>query len=812
MEKQVVKDLYMPTILEKKWQRIWSENDVYHPDLAASKKPFYNLMMFPYPSAEGLHVGNMYAFTGTDIYGRFKRMQGYDVFEPIGLDGFGIHSENYAIKVGRTPQQHSEISQENFYRQLRMIGNGFDWERKLETYNPDYYKWTQWLFIQLFKAGLAYRKKAPVNYCPSCKTVLADEQVEDGKCERCGTVVEKRNLAQWFFKITEYADELLQNIDDLDWAEKVKIAQKNWIGKSDGARLTFSLDGSTESIEIFTTRPDTIFGATFLVVAPEHELVSHINNEEINLYQQHSITKPEQERVAEGKEKTGVFSGLYAINPATNQKIPIWIADYVLMGYGTGAIMAVPAHDERDHEFATKYKLPIVEVVSNKKEQQHRVNSSKNGTLINSGELTGLSLSSDKEQILNWIESQGFGKPEVTYHLRDWLISRQRYWGPPIPMLYCDKCDWQPIPEKDLPVLLPELDDWKPTGDGKGPLAKLTEWVTTTCPNCNGKATRETDVSDSFLDSSWYFFRYTSTQSSDKPFDEDIVKKWLPVNMYIGGAEHSVLHLLYARFITHVLHKKGMISFTEPFTRFYAHGLLIKEGAKMSKSKGNIIVPDEYINKFGADTLRCYLMFLGPFSQGGDFYDSGIEGMHKFLKRIYRLASDYIQKGDFTTSISNSQRSMIHKTIRRVTQGLEDLRYNTALAALMEYYNFLVQEECLTKEALETFLLLLAPFAPHMTEELWQRMKSPAKHFESIHKTLFPTYDEKFLIESSVTIAIQVNGKLRATVTVSTEQSGDKEYIITQAQLDETIKSHLAQKIIKQVIYIQGRVLNFVVG
>lgn len=811
MKEEKIRDVYLPKVIESKWQHMWARNKVYHPDLVSAKKPFYNLMMFPYPSAEGLHVGNMYAFCGADIYGRFKRMQGNDVFEPVGLDGFGIHSENFAIKVGRTPQQHSEISQENFYRQLHMIGNGFDWERKLETYDPGYYRWTQWLFIQLFKAGLAYRKKAPVNYCPSCKTVLADEQVEDGKCERCGSVVEKRNLEQWFFKITDYAEKLLNNIDSLDWSEKVKIAQKNWIGKSHGARIHFSIEHSDDMIEVFTTRPDTIFGATFLVVAPEHAVVSSLTSSEIKIYQQQAKNKSQQERLTEGKEKTGVFSGKYAINPATNKRIPIWIADYVLMDYGTGAIMAVPAHDKRDAEFATKYHLSKVSVIEGSASISESDPIIKDGVLTNSGELTGLHMPEDQEKVLSWVESKKIGKREVTYHLRDWLISRQRYWGPPIPMIYCTTCDWQPVPEAQLPVVLPELDDWKPTGDAKGPLAKLTDWVNTTCPNCGGHATRETDVSDSFLDSSWYFFRYTSTDLSDKPFDPALVKKWLPVNMYIGGAEHSVLHLLYARFITQVLHDTGMIDFEEPFTRFYAHGLLIKEGAKMSKSKGNIIVPDEYIAKFGADTLRCYLMFLGPFSQGGDFYDSGIEGMYKFLRRVYRLVADTLEKGDLDHELSMSGKAMMHKTIKRVTQGLEDLKYNTSIATLMEYYNYLMQQDATTYHDIETFLLLLAPFAPHMTEELWQRMKLPAKKFISIHTVPWPGYDEAFLVQDSVTIAVQVNGKMRAAIVLSSDKVPDQGFIEAQAYLDERIKNYLDRQTVKKIIYVPGKIINFVI-
>src|SRR5258708_77414 len=675
---------YTPQDIEKKWQDRWEKEGTYKVNLDAAKKPFYNLMMFPYPSAEGLHVGNVYAFTGADIYGRFTRMKGFDVFEPIGLDGFGIHSENYALKVNKNPRKLAKISEENFYRQLHLIGNTFDWDRTVETYDPDYYKWTQWIFIQLFKKGLAYRKKSPVNFCPKDLTVLADEQVINGACERCGTIVEKRDLEQWFFRITDYAQRLLDNLEGLNWSEKVKI----------------------------------------------------------------------------NKEKSGVFTGFYVKNPVTNKNIPVWIADYVLMEYGTGAIMAVPVEDERDREFAKAHKIEIAP--------------------------TSLKVSPK-------------GQKTVNYHLRDWLISRQRYWGPPIPMINCSKCGWQPVLEKDLPVLLPDVSDWKPKGTGKSPLASIESFVNTTCPKFWCSAKRETDVSDTFLDSAWYFFRYTSTEEKKSPWIESRIKKWLPVHMYIGGAEHSVLHLLYSRFVTMVFKDMGLVDFEEPFARFYAHGLLIKEGAKMSKNKGNVIVPDEYIKKYGADTLRTYLMFLGPYNQGGDFYDSGIEGIFKFLNRVYKLLSEV----KLEEQKSKNSLQMMHKTVKRVTEDMENLRFNTAIAKLMEWYNFLAKQTSISKEEVLTFLKLLAPFAPHMTEEL-----NSSYSKDSIHLSSWPKFEAELLKEDIATIVVQVNGKFRDSIAVDSSKIADQKLVEGLARKGRA-RNYI--KDIKKIIYVPGKILNFVV-
>jgi len=812
--------------IEKKWQKLWCKTGLYEPDLNKAKNPFYNLMMFPYPSAEGLHVGNMYAFTGSDIYGRYKRMQGYDVFEPIGLDGFGIHSENYALKIGKHPADQAKISEKNFYRQLKEIGNGFAWREKLETYDPRYYRWTQWLFIQMFKHGLAYRKKQAVNWCPSCKTVLADEQVIAGKCERCGKEVVKKELEQWFFRITKYAEKLLDNLDNLpnrqagiDWSERVKIAQRNWIGKSEGALLKFPISNSRFSINIFTTRPDTLFGVTYMVLAAEHELIEALvdkieNIQEVKKYVEKIKNLAEAERIAKGKEKTGVeLKGIKAVNPATGKEIPVWIADYVLTGYGTSAIMAVPAHDQRDFDFAKKYNLPIKMVICpNYPEPKCPVLDKAyeaEGHLVDSGKFTGMTVEEAKKAITKFVG----GELRVQYRLRDWLISRQRYWGPPIPMIYCPACakatpgkensGWVPAPEKDLPIELPKIKDFRPTGTGKSPLASAKSFYETKCPNCGGQAKRETDVSDTFFDSVWYYLRYPSlgSRTADKaPWDKEITKKWLPVNMYIGGAEHAVLHLLYSRFIAMALHDMGFVDFEEPFTVFRAHGLLISEGAKMSKSKGNIVNPDEYIKNFGADTLRMYLMFLAPFEMGGDFRDQAIMGVARFLERVWRFCS---KKQKVASKMANSKNlAVLHQTIKKITEDIEKLHYNTAISALMILLNVL--EKGANDEDKKTFLKLLAPFAPHISEELWHQMGGK----NSIHKENWPEYDSKLIKEENFELLIQINGKLRNKVVVrrGVGQAEVEKLVLAQEKVKKWIGTNKVQKI----IFVPDRLINII--
>lgn len=827
-----MKQDYHPNDFEKKWQKVWEKKRVYQPDLKesskrfgkAQRKPFYNLMMFPYPSAEGLHVGNMYAFTGADIYGRYKRMQGNDVFEPIGLDGFGIHSENYAIKVGKHPLVQAKISAKNFYRQLHAIGNGFAWENTLETYDPDYYKWTQWIFVQLFKKGLAYRKKSEVNFCPSCKTVLSDEQVIEGRCERCKTIVEKREMEQWFFKITAYAEKLLQNTyaESFKWSEKVKIGQRNWIGKKEGINITYKIKDSADTVTVFTTAPVN-FGATFIVVAPEHQLIQKIakKDKKINEYVNKSLKKKDIDRIAEGKEKTGVFTGLYAINHVNNKEIPIWVTDFVLTNVGTGAVQGCPGHDKRDFEFAKKFDLPIVRVVVGEdgylgpiKQMDQVVEHGKKGNFVNSDFLNGLDFETGLQKTMDYFEEKGWGKRVTTYKLRDWCISRQRYWGAPIPMIHCDKCNWNPVPEDELPVLLPPLSDWKPEGTGKGPLAKIKSFVETKCPNCGGKADRETDVCDTFLDSSWYHLRYSSVDDKINPWHPEITKKWLPVNQYIGGAEHTVLHLLYARFIAMVFKDMGYLEFDEPYTRFYAHGLIIAEGAKMSKSRGNVIVPDIYISKYGADTLRAYLMFLGPFDQGGDFRDTGIQGMYRFLNRVWRLVNnENIHNSKFMIHDSGLFRFM-HKTIKEVTEDIGNLRYNTAIAHIMEYVHEIqsekIENNVIDKKIIETLLLLFAPFAPHMTEELWQNNQKTDK-YSSIHLQKWPSYDPEYLVSDEITIVVQVNGKVRETLIVSLANAKQKDQIELTAKKSVKVKPYLDGKNIIKAVFVPGKLINFVV-
>jgi leucyl-tRNA synthetase len=821
--------------IEAKWQERWLTSNLNVAPIEKSSKPFYNLMMFPYPSAEGLHVGNMYAFTGSDVYGRFKRMQGYDVFEPIGLDGFGIHSENYALKIGRHPVDHASITQTNFYNQLKKIGAMFDWNRTVETYDPNYYRWTQWLFVQMFRHGLAYRKKAEVNFCPSCKTVLADEQVIDGKCERCGNIVEKRSLEQWFFRITAYAEKLLENSFSLDWSDKVKVAQKNWIGKKEGIEITYQVvdQNGAEAGEIvcFTTRPDTNFGATFVVIAPEHPFITQakrvIKSEQADVISQYcNATKvaSKEDREAVGRKKTGVNTGLFCVNPLNGQKMPLYISDFVLMGFGTGAVVGVPGHDMRDFEFAQAMKLPIVRVVEGIDGDTSPITKSEqvqedHGVMMNSGFLDGMEISTAIEKMMDHLEEKGWGKRVTTYHLRDWLISRQRYWGPPIPMIHCDAClsqgkgerqdmpGWYCQPEDHLPVVLPRIDDYRPGDDGIAPLAKHHEFYETTCPGCGGKAVRETDVSDTFLDSSWYFLRYPSvgaSTASSQAFDKHITKKWLPVDMYTGGAEHSVLHLMYSRFVTMALHDWGYIEFDEPFKKFYAHGLVIKDGAKMSKSKGNVVNPDEYIKLYGADALRLYLMFMGPYDQGGDFRDSAMEGMSRWVGRIWRLVQKSATGNPRSSEIIVSS---LQKLIKKVTDDMEKRRYNTSIASMMEFTNLIADGNTISQQDLKKLVCLVAPFAPHVAEELWAQLGGTT----SIHCEPWPAFDETVIKNDTVIIAVQVNGKLRDTLTVVSQDGSNQQAVERLARASANVERYVSGFTVKKVIFVPGKLLNFVV-
>ena len=804
---------YEHRAIERRWQATWDQTKIYQADLRGAARPYYTLMMFPYPSAEGLHVGNLFAFVGADIHGRFTAMSGRDVFEPIGFDAFGIHSENYAIKRGINPSVLTARNVERFREtQLKISGNRYDWRHEVDTSDPAYYKWTQWIFVQLFKAGLAERKRAAVNWCPSCKTVLADEQVIDGRCERCDTPVEQRDLEQWFFKITSYAQRLLDNLDRIDWSEVVKTAQRNWIGRSEGLRFRLPVEGQPDvQIPVFTTRPDTIFGVTYVVLAPEHPLVARVTTADrraaVERYREQARRVSELERVSGARGKSGEFTGAYAVNPVSGERVPIWVADYVLMSYGTGAIMAVPAHDERDFAFARAFGLPVRQVVVPAGQATAggppEAAYPEPGVVVDSGPFSGAPSAEAARNIVAWFEARGLGERTVQYRLRDWLISRQRYWGPPIPIVYCDACGTVPVPEDQLPVLLPDAENWQPTGTGSSPLASIPSFVDTTCPTCGGPARRETDVSDNFLDSAWYFLRYPSTEFDDRPFDPELTAKWLPVDMYIGGREHAVLHLMYSRFVAMALHDLGYLPFDEPFARFRAHGTITKGGAKISKSRGNVINPDEYIERWGADTFRMYLMFMGPYDQGGDFSDRGIAGVRRFLNRVWELVTAQADRLDGAAA-PPEERRRLHRTIHAVTEDIRELRYNTAIAALMEYANAIGRRERLHAEEVEGLLLLLAPFAPHMTEELWARIGRPY----SIHQQSWPAADPALLARAVEVVAVQVDGRTRATIELPS--GADQDEAVAAARQVEAVRRYLDGAAIARVVYVPGRVLNLV--
>src|SRR5437764_569838 len=801
---------YDPQVVEAGWQARWDEQHANEPDLDQPRRPFYNLMMFPYPSAEGLHVGNMFAFTGADIYGRFKRLHGYDVLEPIGFDAFGIHSENYALSVGTHPAKLIPQNIETFRRQLRRFGGMFDWRHELSTTDPRYYKWTQWIFLQLFKAGIAFRKKAAVNWCPKDMSVVANEQVINGFCERHpDTKVEQRFLEQWFFKITRYAERLLENLDQLDWSDSTRTLQRNWIGRSEGAELIFESPAGAR-IPVFTTRPDTVFGATYLVLAPEHPLVEQLTADEqrrqVNAYRREVQGKDLVSRRVGDRTKTGVFLGSYARNPATGEAIPIWIADYVLMEYGTGAIMAVPAHDTRDFEFATQFKLPIREVVrTSGAEPLPRV--SEDGVLVNSQQFDGRPCRQAKGAIVAWLQERKLATPEVQYRLHDWCISRQRYWGPPIPIIYCDRCGPVAVPERDLPVELPFIQDFRPDASGVSPLARHKEWYFVKCPQCGSQGRRETDVSDTFLDSAWYFLRYPSTEFDDRPWDPARTTTWLPVSSYIGGNEHAVLHLLYSRFVTMVLRELGKLHFDEPFPKLRAHGLIIKDGAKMSKSRGNVVIPDAYIQKWGADTLRMYLMFLGPFQEGGDFRDTSIIGVRRFLDKLWTTAHEAARltpgaSPGFPGSVVEQK---LHQTMKKVTTDTERLDYNTAISAMMEYLNTVRDEGGATRAAIEPLIVMVAPYAPHLAEELW----SLFGHERSIFTAAWPAFDERLAAAGDVEVVVQVNGKVRGRVTVGRGTSEAE--VVGLAMQDASVRKFVDGKPLRKTVYVQDRLLSLVV-
>jgi len=813
---------YNPEEIEKKWQQRWAEDRLYEVGEDSTRPKWYALTMFPYTSGD-LHIGHWYATAPSDVHARFKRMRGYNVLHPMGFDAFGLPAENAAISHGIHPFTWTMQNIDNMRRQLKSIGAIYDWSREVITCLPDYYKWTQWFFLKLYENGLAYRDKAPVNWCPRCQTVLANEQVVDGFCERCGAAVSRRDLEQWFFRITRYADELMEH-EGIDWPERIKIMQRNWVGKSVGTEISFALDHpgvDEKEIRVFTTRPDTTFGVTFMVLAPEHPLVAKLTSPEkkaeVEEYVTRSQRQTEIERLSTEKEKDGVFIGAYVTNRLNGELVPIWIADYVLMSYGTGAVMGVPAHDERDFAFARKYALAIRVVIAPPEWQGEDLEEAyiEPGTMVNSGQFDGLLSQPGMEAVADFLEEKGYGKRTTSYRLRDWLISRQRYWGVPIPIIYCPRCGIVPVPEQDLPVLLPEDAEFKPTGES--PLKYNEQFVNTTCPRCSGPAKRETDTMDTFMCSSWYFLRYASPSCDTAPFDADKVKYWLPVDLYTGGAEHAVMHLFYARFFIKALRDMGLVEFDEPFTRLFNQGIIIAEKQKMSKSRGNVVTPDEYVSELGADVVRAYLMFVAPWEQGGEWDDSGISGVSRWLKRVWELVlGEYSRRGEVrSANREQAQRALsrvTHQTIRKVTNDLERIRFNTMVAALMEFTNYLTKvketgaaDNSDWNESVDTLLLLLAPTAPHLAEELWQR----AGHEYSIHNQSWSEWNEELARDEEITLVVQVNGKLRDRITVPVS--------ITEAEAEQTamesprVKAYLDIGATIKVVHVPGKLVNFVV-
>jgi len=809
---------YNPKTIEPKWRKIWEETQIYKTSENPGDNKYYCLVMFPYPSGN-LHVGHWYNFGPADAVARFNRMMGKNILHPFGFDAFGLPAENAAIKRNIPPAEWTKSNISTMKDQVASIGTMYDMDKLINTSSPYYYRWTQWLFLKLYENGLAYKKTGLVNWCPQDQTVLANEQVigENNECDRCGTPVVQKELDQWYFKITDYADRLLEDAKELDWPERVLTMQENWIGRSTGAEVIFDVAGQDEKIKVFTTRPDTLFGATFMVLAPEHPMVAELTTAEqkqqVEEYVATVAKKTELDRKQDEKKKTGVFTGAYAINPLTKKEIPIWIGDFVLMGYGEGAIMSVPAHDQRDREFAEKYDLPIVEVI-----QINGDDIGAEGTVKNSGIYDDMSSSDMREKIIVDLAEQKIGQERKTYRLRDWLISRQRYWGAPIPIIYCEDCGTVPVLTDQLPVKLPEDVAFEPTG--QSPLLKDDNFVNTTCPKCKKPARRETDTMDTFVDSSWYFLRYPNTQYTDGPFDPEAVKKWMPVDHYIGGIEHAILHLLYARFITKALHDHADLPFDEPFKKLSNQGMILgPDGQKMSKSKGNVVDPDDQVNSYGADSLRLYLMFMGPYDQGGPYDLGGIAGTRRFLERIWDIVESYLadsrdepqsDKDEMATKLA----IVTQKTVKKVTGDLQKLAFNTSIAALMELVNDMnrlrkdvsfAANKQEWKQSIETLLKLLSPLAPFISEELWSEMG----HDKSIHLEAWPAWDEDLIKDQLVTIIVQVNGKVRANLIMAPDATEAE--VIEAAQKDENIKSHLGSGEIKKTIFVKGKLVNFVV-
>ena len=798
---------YNPNAIEKKWQKKWDEKETFKSVIDKNKKKFYPLVEFPYPSGQGLHVGHPRPYTALDIVARKRRLQGENVIYPMGWDAFGLPTENYAIKNHIHPAIVTRDNIKNFKAQMKSIGFSFDWSKEVNTTDPNYYKWTQWIFIQLYKNGLAYKKEMPVNWCPSCKVGLANEEVVDGKCERCGSEVTHKVKNQWMLKITEYADRLIDDLDEVDYEEKIKTQQKNWIGRSHGAEINFSLKDKDYKLNVYTTRPDTIFGATYMVIAPEHPMLEEFKDEiknldEVKKYQDFAKKKSDFERSELTKEKTGVkLDGISAINPVNGKEIPIWISDYVLISYGTGAIMAVPAHDDRDFEFAQKFDMPIVPVIDTGDEDLPTTSIDK-GILINSDFLNGLTVEDAKKKMIEFVEEKNLGKAKVNYKLRDWVFSRQRYRGEPIPMIYCQEHGWVPEKEENLPIKLPDVESYEVTDDGESPLSKIDEFVNTTCPICGKPAKRETDTMPQWAGSSWYYLRYTDPNNSEDLASKESLDYYTPVDWYNGGMEHTTLHLLYSRFWHKFLYDIGKVPTKEPYQKRTSHGMILgHDHQKMSKSRGNVVNPDDIVRDYGADTLRCYEMFIGDFRSTAPWSDEGVKGCRKYLERVFNLY-DLVEDGD---SYTKEIEILINQTIKKVTDDYESLKYNTAIAALMSLLNEMRNIGKITKKDFKTYLILLNPVAPHLTEELWEEIGFEGE----LNQTSWPTYDEKKLEYDSIELPVQVNGKVRATIKIS--KNADQEDAVTNAENDQNVQKYIDGKDIFKVIYVPGKILNLLV-
>ena len=801
-------ELYNHKVVEKKWQKVWDDNKAFAATDDYSKPKYYALVEFPYPSGQGLHVGHPRPYTALDIVARKRRMQGYNVLYPMGWDAFGLPTENYAIKNKIHPKIVTENNVKRFKEQLHSLGYSFDWDREINTTDPSYYKWTQWIFLKLFKAGLAYKKEMPINWCTSCKVGLANEEVVNGVCERCGAPVVRKVKSEWMLKITDYAEKLIEGLDHVDYIERVKVSQKNWIGKSQGAEVDFSIKGKEDKLRVYTTRCDTLFGVTYMVVSPEHPIIDKYKDElknwdAIAAYRDEAAKKSDFERAELAKEKTGVqIEGLTAINPVNGKEIPIWISDYVLMSYGTGAIMAVPAHDERDWEFAKKFNLPLIQVVAQNGEEVD-INAAAftdvaTGVLINSDFLNGLEVKDAKAKMIAFLEEKKIGTAKTNYKLRDWVFSRQRYWGEPIPIVHCDKCGYVPIDESELPLMLPEVESYMPTDNGESPLAAMTDWVNTTCPCCGGPAKRETDTMPQWAGSSWYFLRYTDPHNDEALASKEALKYWMPVDWYNGGMEHTTLHLLYSRFWHKFLYDQGVVPCPEPYQKRTSHGMILGEnGEKMSKSRGNVVNPDDIVREYGADTLRTYEMFIGAFDLSASWSEDGVKGCRRFLERIWKLQDIMTNEEGYSSDLETK----MHQTIKKVSSDYENLKYNTAIAAMMALLNDFTKKGSITKGEYKTLLILLNPVAPHITEELWQIIGGSGYVYEQT----WPEYEEAKTVENTVEIAVQINGKTKGTLAIGRDDA--KEDVIAKAK--ESIADKLTGNIVKE-IYVPGRIVNIV--